>query len=105
MHGLTYEEFLSQLSGFLCGYYVLIAAMNGLFALYRWKQKGESKQALAWSGLGLVSLILAAMVASGNPDVIRYISFNESIKGVLDGLMSPTTYSLGSLVILLVMFQ
>jgi len=79
--------------------------MNGLFALYRWKQKGESKQALAWSGLGLVSLILAAMVASGNPDIIKYISFNESIKGVLDGLMSPTTYSLGSLVILLVMFQ
>jgi len=79
--------------------------MNGLFALYRWKQKGESKQALAWSGLGLVSLVLAAMVASGNPDVIKYISFNESIKGVLDGLMSPTTYSLGSLVILLVMFK
>tara|TARA_B100000945_G_scaffold320364_2_gene330187 strand:- start:1148 stop:2425 length:1278 start_codon:yes stop_codon:yes gene_type:complete len=79
--------------------------MNGLFALYRWKQKDELKQALAWSGLGLVTLILAAMVASGNEDIIKYISFNETIKGVLDGLMSPTTYSLGSLVILLVMFR
>ena len=49
MHGLTYEEFLSQLSGFLCGYYVLIASMNGLFALYRWKQKGEVE-----TGIGLV---------------------------------------------------
>lgn len=105
MHGITYEEFLSQLSGFLCGYYVLIAAMNGLFALYRWKQKGESKQALAWSGLAIVTLVLAAMVASGNENIIGYISFNETIKGLLDSLMSPTTYSLGSLVILLVMFQ
>ena len=44
------------------------------------------------------------MVASGNPEIVEYISFNEGIKGFIDTLMSPTTYTLGSLVILGVMF-
>ena len=70
MHGhVPFDEFLSQIRGFLGTYYVLCAVMNSVAALYLWTS-GKSKAlfrfgpvqvstALAWLVVGVLFLLIS----------------------------------------------
>ena len=105
MHGhLTYDEFLASISGFLCSYYLAVAVMNGLFAVYQWKVNGNQRLAVVWSVVGLVCVIMGGIVSSGDAGMISYVSVPDSIKNMIDAAMMPVTYSLGTLAILFALF-
>lgn len=114
MHGhVPYEVFLRQIAGFLGTYYLLLAVMNGVAAFLLWQ--GSSRQrplfrlpvvnfpvtaAFVWLLASLFFLIVSPLAYSGDPDWMRLISLPEAIRSGINGLMNPTIYTLGSLVLL-----
>jgi hypothetical protein len=58
-------EFLERISGFLGGYYVVLAVMNAVMALYLWQKKGDTRWALVWVGAAALFVILSPLAASG----------------------------------------
>ena len=85
MHGhLTYDEFLASISGFLCSYYLAIAVMNGFFAAYQWRVKGQQRLAIAWSVVGFICVIMGGIVSSGDAGMIAYVSVPDSIKNMIE---------------------
>ena len=81
MHGLTDAQFLSKVAAFLVWFYVALAAMNGIAALFLWRT-GQLKtwfsiplgggrsipvtNALVWLLLSFVFVGMAPLAASGN---------------------------------------
>ena len=105
MHGhLTYDEFLASISGFLCSYYLAVAVMNGLFAIYQWKVNNNQRLALVWSVVSVVCVIMGGIVSSGDSGMISYVSVPDAIKNMFDAAMMPVTYSLGTMAMLYVLF-
>ena len=51
----------SNVSGFLGGYYLCLAAMNAVVAFYFWHKKHDVTQAVVWVA---VSFILVAMASA-----------------------------------------
>ena len=114
MHGpVSFEEFLHHISGFLGSYYLVIALMNSIAAYYLW-QSGKAKRlfnvpvlnfpfttAIVWLGVSLVFTILGAIALGGDPSGL---GFPQEIRNVFDSFMKPETYTLGTAVVLLVMF-
>src|SRR5687768_8810030 len=113
MHGhVPYEIFLQQISGFLGSYYLLLAVMNGVAAFMLWNS-GHDRQyfriwptkvrftaSMIWLLVGLGFLIISTFAFSGDPDWMRLISLPHALRTGINGLMNPTIYTLGSLVIL-----
>ena len=104
MHHLNEAEFLNSIRGFLGGYYVCLALLTGLAALYLWREQDRVRAAVVWLGVTVVMMIMSALALSGNPDWIPWISLPQSIRDGIDGIMNPTVYTLGSLVGLGTMF-
>jgi hypothetical protein len=114
MHGhVPYEEFILQVSGFLTGYYVCLATMNMVAALYLW-QSGRAKELFRFPGVGFmfttahiwlivggIFLMMGAAATNGGGTVLAFPSL---IREAIDWLMNPITYSVGTLAILSFMF-
>jgi hypothetical protein len=114
MHGpVSTEEFLLQISGFLGAYYLAIALMNVIAAFYLW-ESGKAKKlfdvpvvgfpfttAHIWLIVGLAFTILGAIALGGDPSGL---SFSAGFRDFFDRLMKPETYTLGSGVILFLMY-
>ncbi|MBP86132.1 MAG: hypothetical protein CMJ64_05350 [Planctomycetaceae bacterium] len=113
MHGQNYEEFILGVSGFLTAYYVFIAIMNAVAALYLW-QSGRAKPlfrfpivgfmvstAHIWVIVTAIFLMLGAGATNGGASVL---SLSTSTRDLIDSWMNPITYSLGTLGILSVVF-
>lgn len=114
MHGpVSIEEFLHHISGFLGAYYLTIALMNTVAAFYLW-QSGKAKRlfnipvlhipfttALVWLIVSLIFTILGAIALGGDPSRLR---LSQDLRNVLDAMMKPETYTIGTGVALLVMF-
>src|SRR5262245_65784495 len=81
MHGLTDAQFLSKVSSFLGVFYVALAAMNGVAALYLWRTSqmktwfnvpvggGKSvpfTNAFGWLLLAFLFIGMAPLAASSN---------------------------------------
>jgi hypothetical protein len=47
MHGHNEAEFLRSVAGFLGGYYLMLAALNGTAALYLWRS-GKARPLCSW---------------------------------------------------------
>ena len=60
-------EFLDRISGFLGGYYVVLAVMNAVMALFLWQKKGDTRRALVWVAVAALFVILSPLAASGHP--------------------------------------
>ncbi len=115
MHGHVSEpEFLNQISGFLGSYYLALATMNGIASFYLWRSKRSAElfqvgglrltTAGLWLGVSALFLFMAPIAMSGNPDWMRLVSIPEPLRNLADFLMGPVVYSVGTLVVLLVMF-
>lgn len=117
------EEFLQGIAGFLGAYYICLAMMNGLAALYVWQSRSHgyvspaeqltlagaerTQSSLPWRELACLTLaifytVLAPLAASGNPNTVPRIP--GAARDFIDYMMGPVVYSVGTLVILLVMF-
>jgi hypothetical protein len=110
MHG-NEQVFLNSMSGFLGGYYLTLALMNAVAAFYLW-ESGKSKTlfrvgplafttALAWLIVAGVFTIIAPIALGGGAGMLRLPLFFEN---AVNRLMNPTVYTVGSIVILVVMF-
>src|SRR5687767_536875 len=117
MHGhVPYDLFLNQLAGFLGSYYLFLALMNGVAAYMLWQRPprqpadrapGSAERvspAFVWLLVSLGFLLLSPLAYSGDPETMAWITVPEVIRVGINRLMNPTMYTVGSLVILLVMF-
>ncbi|MEX2175974.1 MAG: hypothetical protein WD872_16550 [Pirellulaceae bacterium] len=117
MHGhVPYDIFLKQIAGFLGTYYLLLAVMNGVAAFLLWT--GERQRVLArvpglgfpltaafvWLMASLFFLLISPLAYSGDPDWMKLISLPLPLRSGINWLMDPTIYTLGSLVILGLLF-
>jgi hypothetical protein len=122
MHGhLSEQEFLTGISSFLGGFYLFIAVMNAVAAFFLWRSGtartlfafprrfplfggGVVTDAVLWLGVSLVFIILAPLGASGDPFFMNLISVPQFVQEGVNWAMDPTVYSVGSVVIFVVMF-
>ena len=84
-HGhIDQAVFLTGLQGFLGGFYLMMALMNGVAALYLWHWCHRGRQAVVWVIVAGVLTILAAMSGSGTPpempELIRSVA-NKALSG------------------------
>ncbi len=117
MHGhVDINQFLSSIAGFLGAYYLLLATMNGVAAFYLWKS-GRAKVMFSLPGSGLpfttahfwlvasvFFTIISPLAMSGSPVLMQLISIPQGCRNAFDSIMGPTVYSVGSFVVLAVMF-
>jgi hypothetical protein len=113
MHGPD-AFFYESISAFLGTYYLFIAAMNGLVAYLDW-MSGRSVTLFAigpfkvtssviWLAFSLFVLILAPIAYSGDPFLMSWISIPMVVRHFINVLMNPTTYTLGAILILGVLY-
>lgn len=113
MHGHhDLSVFLNGMAGFLGSYYIAIACMNATAALYLWRSGKEQKlfkipgtdlhftTSLLWLVVALVFVFIAPLAMSGNPSVMAWVSIPVVLRNLLDALMNPVVYTIGSLVLL-----
>ncbi len=105
MHG-NEAEFLQGMSGFLGGYYITLAIVNGVAALYVWEKLHKPRLALAWTGLAVIFLgILAPIAFSGNPSWMQAISVPAPLRALANMTFGrPDLYSVGTVTFLLILF-
>jgi hypothetical protein len=86
--------FLSDVAGFLGGYYAFIAAMNGVFAFLLWRKYGQPGWALAWTVFAGTMMILASLALSGSAALVPALP--TGVRSVVNALSGPVIYSLGT---------
>ena len=118
MHGFVNpEQFYYTVSSFLGYYYILLAVMNGLAAMYLW-QTGRMvtwfrlpffgltrisiTNAFVWLSVAVVYVILSTLGASGNPNWMP--SVPASVQQFINEGTGPVVYSLGTTAALIVLF-
>jgi len=108
MHGhMSPEEFLANISGFLGTFYLALAAMNGIAALYIWLG-GHTKEwfragdvpvtnVMAWTLLFFIFMVIAPIAYSGSPALMAIISIPTAVVDVVNlmfsGGLGPVLYS------------
>ena len=116
MHGISPQQFAEMVSAFLVPYYVALAAMNGIAALLMWRKFGPKTlveiplpglkfrltDALFWALVAIGFMVLASMSAGGNLAMIPKmpLSFREYV----NAKTGPVIYSVGTTVLLVVLF-
>jgi hypothetical protein len=114
MHGQDIGIFLENISGFLGMYYLALASMNATAALYLWRS-GRSREwfnipiielpfttATFWLIVAVAYTCIAPLALTGNQELMPSIPM-WARKG-FDAVMGPVVYSVGSLVVLLVLY-
>ena len=116
-HGLTDAQFLEMVSSFLGPYYIALALMNGLAALYLWRsdqlctwfslpvpfadKKLEITNAVVWFVWASVFVLLAAIGGSG---MTQWVSLPASWREAINNSTGPVIYSVGTTIILIVLY-
>lgn len=98
MHG-SEKEFLYHISGFLGAYYLVLALMDAVAAFYLWHYKHRNVEAIVWTGISLVMVLMAPLAMSGSP-----LGLPEWFRMVVNDLTGPVIYSVGTTAILAVLF-
>lgn len=80
-------------------YYLLLSLMNGVAALYLWLKLNQVKDAIVWLAVSGVFLILSPMAMSGSPPGLP-----DWFTNVVNWLSNPISYSLGTTLILVVLY-
>ena len=117
MHGhVPYDVFLQQISGFLGSYYLFLSIANAVAAYLIWRSGKDRKffdvpvlevpltTAGVWLLVSLFFLLISPIAYSGDPVWMGAISVPKVLQDAINYVMNPTMYSVGSLVILLVLF-
>jgi len=95
-------NFLTDVAGFLSGYYVFIASMNGVFAFVLWQKYGQTGRAVVWSAVAGVLMILASMAASASESYVPALP--ALVRSVVNMLSGPVLYSLGTVALCTLLF-
>jgi len=114
MHGKTEAEFLSDVSGFLGSYYILLGVINAVAALYLWQSgriatyfkigRFQVTNVLVWLLTGVAFTIISPLAYSGNPELMNIVSFPQWLRDLFDSMMSPQVYTIGTVAALGVMY-
>jgi len=105
-------EFYQEVSGFLVGYYLTLAVMNALAAVYVWRRGAATVRrdplrvtaAPLWLLLAAVFAVMSYAALGGDAASLRRISLPEWAKAFLNYALQPTWYTLGTFAAILVMF-
>ncbi|NDH95605.1 MAG: hypothetical protein EBZ13_13965, partial [Planctomycetia bacterium] len=62
--------FLSDVAGFLGGYYTFLAIMNGVAAMILWRRQQRTGWAVFWASFAGVMMILASLALSGSASMV-----------------------------------
>ena len=113
MHGAD-PLFYHNIAAFLGTYYLFIAGMNAVVAYLDWMSGRATTlfrvgpfpvtSSVLWLCFSLFVLILSPMAYSGDPTVMSYISIPQVVRNAINYLMNPTTYTLGSVAILAILY-
>jgi hypothetical protein len=117
MHGHEPADiFIAKIAAFLGSYYLVMAMMNGAMALLVW-QSGKDRTffrlpgfgfpftaSVVWLIVSIVFVLMASLAYSGSADLAPYISLPDFVIGLTTRFMNPTVYTIGSLVVLGIMF-
>jgi hypothetical protein len=117
MHGLSEAQFQNMVSSFLGPYYIALAIMNGLAALYLWRSNqirtwfslplpfvGKTvaiTNAVVWLLVALVFSVLAGIAGSG---MTAIASLPEGFREIINQSTGPVIYSVGTTVVLIILF-
>jgi len=89
----------SDVSGFLGGFYICLAVMNAVFALYQWNKKHDVAQAVIWAGVAFFLVVIAAASFGGFPPGLP-----AGLRETINYLTGPVIYSVGTTAILAVLY-
>jgi len=117
MHGIEpLETFIPKIAGFLGSYYLLMSVMNAAIAVIIW-QSGRDQtffrlpvvrfpftSSIVWLIIAMVFMLMAALGFSGSADLAPYISLPKFLRNGINYVMSPTWYTIGSLVLLTILY-
>ena len=96
---------LESIAGGLGIYYLLLATMNAICALYLWRRKDEPGLALLWTGVSIGFVIIAPLAMSGNPDWMPQMpQWFKNMSMVLSGPTGAIVYSVGTTAALVTLF-
>jgi hypothetical protein len=98
MHGNP-ETFLQNVAPGLGVFYIALTLMNAVAALYVWRQLNRVNLAI---GLSVFSAFLAMIAAAAMGGVVPQLP--AAFKSVVNDLSGPVTYSLGTTLLLVVLF-
>ena len=115
-HGLTDAQFLSKVASFLGPYYIVLALMNGIAALYLWRsgtariwfniRSGDQRfpitSVLGWLLLAFVFALLSPFAWMGYGPWMP--SLPEWLREGINRSTGPVVYSLGTVALLTVLF-
>ncbi len=94
--------FLSDVAGFLGGYYTFLAIMNGVAAMILWRRQQRTGWAVFWASFAGVMMILASLALSGSASMVPVLP--EAIRGLVNQLSGPVLYTLGTTAFLVLLF-
>jgi hypothetical protein len=94
--------FLSDVAGFLGGYYTFLAIMNGVAAMILWRRQQRTGWAIVWASFAGVMMILASLALSGSASMVPVLP--EAIRGLVNQLSGPVLYTLGTTAFLVLLF-
>lgn len=94
--------FLSDVAGFLGGYYAFIAAINGVFAYLLWQTWGQTARAVIWAAFAGVMMVLASLALSGSPSLVPGLP--AGVRSLVNALSGPVLYSLGTVALFTILF-
>ena len=104
MHG-NEAEFLASIAGFLGGYYLILALMNGIASLYVWRRHERVVLALILLFVSGIFVIMSPLALSGNPAMMRLISIPAWVQMIVNNTLGgPVLYSVGTTFSLVFMF-
>ncbi len=99
------SENLEKIAGGLGIYYLLLAAMNAVAALYLWRQKNDLRQAIVWLGVAVVFAIMSPLAMSGNPSMVPSMPQPLiDLSMILSGKVGAIVYSVGTSISLIVLY-
>jgi len=94
--------FLSDVAGFLGGYYTFLAIMNGVAAVILWRRQQRTGWAVFWASFAGVMMILASLALSGSASMVPVLP--EAVRGLVNQLSGPVLYTLGTTAFLVLLF-
>jgi len=102
MHG-NEQEFLQGIASFLGAYYISLGLMNGVAALYLWKQAKRGGWALVWT---IVAIVCAGVFApfAGSAQAGWVPALPEAFRNTVDSLSRAEYYTTGTILALVILF-
>jgi hypothetical protein len=95
----TQAEFIESIASPLGWYYVVVTALNVAAAGHALRRGWSRGRSLAWLGMAVIFGILSCLAFLGRP-----LGLPETVKTAIDAVLGPVTFTLGCLILLVVLY-